>query len=485
MPPKVINIARNTSYYTLALVVQKVISFTYFVIIARALGPDDLGKYYFAISFTTIFAIIIDLGLSNVLTREVAKNQEAAQKYLSNVLGLKIPLAFLAVAVVAALSVFFDYPLLIRTLIFISAASMVFDSFTLTFFGIMRGHHNLRYESVSAMIFQSIVLVSGLLTLWLGWGLLWLIGALALASFFNFCYSMMVLKLKTEISLKPTIDKIFIKSLVAITAPFAIFAILQRVYTYLDVVLLQKMAGDRSVGIYQVSFKIINALQFLPMAFSASLYPAFSAYWQKNREQLAVTFERAMNYLLILAAPISIGVLATADKIILLFNSEYQEAVAPLQVSMLALSFLFMNFAVGALLNACDRQKYNTYVMAATTVLSIALNLILIPQLSALGATWTVAITNLFSFVVGMMIVPKIIKYNYRKVALTSGKIILAALLMGTVAFYLKAYLNIFVVVALAGLVYFAFLYYFRVFRQADVLSIMASFKKKTNESEV
>lgn len=478
MSAKVINIARNTSYYTLALVVQKVISFTYFVIIARALGPEDLGKYYFAISFTTIFAIIIDLGLSNVLTREVAKNHDSAQKYLSNVLGLKIPLAFLAVAIVAALSVFFDYSPLVRTLILISSASMVFDSFTLTFFGVMRGHHNLRFESLSAMIFQLIVLASGLFAMWLGWGLVYLIAALALASVFNFFFSLSVVKFQTDISLKPTFDKIFIKGLIVITAPFAIFAVLQRVYTYLDAVLLQKLAGDRAVGIYQVSFKIIVALQFLPMAFSASLYPAFATYWQKNREQLAVTFERAMNYLLILAAPISIGVLATADKIILLFNAEYRDAVAPLQVSMIALSFIFLNFAVGALLNACDRQKYNTMVMAATTVLSISLNIILIPKMSALGATWTVAITNLFSFVIGMLIVPSVVKYNYRKVALSSTKIILAAVMMGAISYYLKAYLNIFIVVVFAGAAYFIFLYAFQVFRKEDMLSIVASFRR-------
>lgn len=478
MSGKVINIARNTSYYTLALVVQKVISFSYFVIIARALGPDDLGKYYFAISFTTIFAIIIDLGLSNVLTREVAKKQDEAKVYLSNILGLKIPLAFLALTVVITLSYIFGYSSILRSLILVSAISMVLDSFTLTFFAVMRGHHNLRFESISAMIFQLIVLGSGMFAMWLGWGLMWLIGALALASAYNFTYSLIVVKTKTDVSLRPTYDKAFIKTLIAITAPFAIFAILQRLYTYLDAVLLQKMAGDRAVGIYQVSFKIINALQFLPMAFSASLYPAFSTYWHKNREQLAVTFERAMNYLLIIAAPITIGVLATSDKIILLFNSQYAEAVAPLQVSMLALSFIFLNFAIGALLNACDRQKYNTMVMGMAAALSIAINLYLIPRYGALGATITVLITNALMFIVGMFIVPTIVKYNYRKVALTSIKIVMAAILMGGISYFAKAYMNIFLVVAISGLAYFYFLYISRVFRKEDILSIRKSFIK-------
>jgi O-antigen/teichoic acid export membrane protein len=59
---KIASIAKNTSYFTAALILQKVVSFSYFTILARNLIPEDLGKFYFAISFTTIFAIFIDLG---------------------------------------------------------------------------------------------------------------------------------------------------------------------------------------------------------------------------------------------------------------------------------------------------------------------------------------------------------------------------------------------------------------------------------------
>ena len=162
MPAKVANIAKNTSYFTLSLVIQKVISFTYFIILARVLGPEDLGKYYFAISFTSIFSIIIDLGFTNVLTRETAKSQGRAQEYLSTVLGLKIPLAVIAIAVIGAIVWLKGYPELTRMLIIISTICVVLDSFTYTFFSTIRGFHNLSYEAEPPIIFQVIVLLSGL-----------------------------------------------------------------------------------------------------------------------------------------------------------------------------------------------------------------------------------------------------------------------------------------------------------------------------------
>ena len=65
-------LVRNTSYFTLALVAQKVISFLYFTFLARLLGPEAIGKYIFALSLTTVFSVLLDLGLANVLTRQVA-----------------------------------------------------------------------------------------------------------------------------------------------------------------------------------------------------------------------------------------------------------------------------------------------------------------------------------------------------------------------------------------------------------------------------
>ena len=44
MADKIGNLARNTSYFTLALIGQKLISLAYFTIYARELGPADLGK---------------------------------------------------------------------------------------------------------------------------------------------------------------------------------------------------------------------------------------------------------------------------------------------------------------------------------------------------------------------------------------------------------------------------------------------------------
>jgi O-antigen/teichoic acid export membrane protein len=264
-----------------------------------------------------------------------------------------------------------------------------------------------------------------------------------------------------------------------ITLPFALFAIFQRIYTYVDSVMLSSLSGDRSVGIYQVAFKIITALQFLPMAFAASLYPAFSTYWHKNREQLSITFERALNYLLIISVPISIGIFAVSDKVVALFSHGYTDAVLPLQVTIVSVVFVFLNFALGALLNACDRQSANTKIIAVAAVVCIGVNFYTIPRYGALGATIADTFTNTLIFVLGWFYLPKEIHLNHAKIWKQAGKVLLGGILMGILALVLKRFLNVFIVIALSGLLYFCLLYMMRVFHPEDIRSVMKSFKKE------
>ncbi len=477
---KISNIAKNTSYFTLALILQKIISFSYFIFIAKNLSPEQLGKYYFAISFTTIFAIFIDLGLSNVLIREVAKlkDKKQVQTYLGSVLFLKIPLALLSLVSVFVLINLMHYEDLTKTLVYLSSLCMVLDSFTLTFFAVARGFHNLGYESVSSILFQLIVFIGGFFAIKMQMSIKWLFLALVLASSFNFTYSFLLLKLKWKLKIRPKKNITLLKTIISITIPFAIFGVLQRLYTYLDSVLLSVLAGDKYVGLYQIAFKIIFALQFLPLAFTASLYPAFADYYKNNKSQLSITFERALTYLMVISLPISVGIISLSDKIIMFFNPEYFEAIWPLRIIILSLFFIFLTYPIGSLLNACDRQVINTKNMAIALFFSIVLNLILIPRFKSIGASITVLSANFLMFVLGLRIVPQILKYNYKKIFFTFLKTLFSAILMAIFIFLFKNKINFFLIIIPSALLYFVFLYFFQVIKKEDLISIWVSFKK-------
>ena len=68
------SIFKNTSWMTLSQVITSVCAFLWTILIARYLGVSDYGIVSFAISFTGLLGIIMDLGMSTYVTREIAKN---------------------------------------------------------------------------------------------------------------------------------------------------------------------------------------------------------------------------------------------------------------------------------------------------------------------------------------------------------------------------------------------------------------------------
>ena len=91
-------ILKNTGYLTVAFILQKILSFLYFIYIARALGPVDFGFYDPAKTLIPIFLILIDFSLSVVLVREIARKPENTEEYLSSVLAVKVIFAFFIIS---------------------------------------------------------------------------------------------------------------------------------------------------------------------------------------------------------------------------------------------------------------------------------------------------------------------------------------------------------------------------------------------------
>jgi hypothetical protein len=82
-------------------------------------------------------------------------------------------------------------------------------------------------------------------------------------------------------------------------------------------------------------------------------------------------------------------------------------------------------------------------------------------------------------FILGIYHVSKTIAYRQKKVILTFLKVLLSSLIMALAVFYLKNYLNVFLVVLIGGIIYFFALLSFKGVKREDFLSIYNSFLKK------
>lgn len=425
------SVARNTAYMTFASIGQKILSFLYFTFIARMVGAEGTGKYFLALAFTTIFAVITDFGLSPSLNREVARKPEEASKHLGAVLAVKTIFIVGTYIVMMIATYLLNYSDEMRLLIALSGITMIFDSIHLSFYAVLRGLHKLKYEALAIVMSQFTTLCIGTVALLLGQPLVWLIIAFIISSFLNVLYASYMLRHGAHVRIALGWHGPLIKSLLAIAFPFALAGIFARVYSYSDTVFLSKLAGDIAVGWYSIPNKITFAFQFIPLALSAALYPRMSEAFVCDRAHLAYLFERAMKYLIIVAMPLAVFLGVLSQEIILtIYTAEYAPAIVPMQILLASLIFAFIDFPVGSLLNGCNRQGRQTTAMGIAMVVNVAANIAFIPSYGVIGAALAAVCGNVTLFVIGYLFVPKIAVIHHGRLL---GWALLAGLLAGVI----------------------------------------------------
>lgn len=395
-------VARNAAWLIFATTGQKILAFFSFIVVARWAGTDITGTYFYAISITSIFVTFADLGMTPVVIRAISGHREDGYRLLGAAIRAKwllAPLASLAAMLFALLA---GGDATIIATVGIACLVMTADTIHLVMYGALRGKQNLRPEAIGMFIGQTISALTAACAAYFAFGPVGLAVALLLSSTWNVAWSLFQLKKFNIVAEQPRTSDFRLLAREAI--PFGIAGIAVKVYSYVDSLFLKFFHDVTAVGIYAVAYKLTYALQFLPLTFTAALYPALSAAFAKGeKEDVHHTFFGALRLMAAAGFVMTSGLSALAPRLIpLVYGPEYLAAIPALTVLPWVLLPIFMDFPIGALLNASHRAHLKTTAMVCTMVINIVLNLILVPLYGPVGAAWAGVVSFWALFFIGV-----------------------------------------------------------------------------------
>lgn len=387
-------IAKNAGYLMVATTLNKVLAFIGFTLVARWSGPHVTGIYFFGVSVTSIFVTLADLGMTPVIIRAVAGEKPYALRFVSAAIRAKFFLAPLAALCSLAYGWLKGVDALTLYTISLACFVMMADSFHLVLYGILRGHERLQPEAVGMLVGQIATTAIAIGAAYLKLGPVALVAALLVGSLWNVFWSLWQFKKLQLAWHAPLLADL--KALLHEAAPFAIAGIAVKVYSYVDSLLIHAFHGDAAVGFYSVAYKLTYALQFLPLTFSAALYPALARAWAKeSHQELRETFIGSLRLMAAISFPLAAGLSALASVVIkTVYGSAYLATIPVLEILPWVLVPIFLDFPVGALLNASHRARLKTTAMVATMFINVILNAVLVPSMGPVGAAWA----GVFSF---------------------------------------------------------------------------------------
>jgi O-antigen/teichoic acid export membrane protein len=242
--------------------------------------------------------------------------------------------------------------------------------------------------------------------------------------------------------------------------PFAFTFFLTNLYFRADVPILQYFRSFAEVGWYQFAYKPFEALQFVPLAIQAVVYPLLGVYFVSDASRLKTAYTRFFKVLILLGWPLTVGTFILVHPIGRLFRL-YVQSEASLRILAFAIVFLFANSAFYAMLNATNRQHLNAWATGLAAGINIALNLVLIPLYGYLAASATTVLTEASLCTLGWWFVQRHRPELRLNVFGQGWRILVAGALMGAVL-YLLARFSIFVSLPAGAIVYLAAIYFLR-----------------------
>lgn len=457
-------IAKNTGVILTGNVIFRLVSLFVIIYLARYLGAAGFGKYSFVFAYLAFFNIVTDLGLQQILVREIARNPSTAPKLIGNAYVIRLLLTVFAVGLAIAIITLLPYPADTTRYVYIASFMLLFISFSDFYATIFQANLAMQYSVIAKLTFK---FVSAGLILWI----IFSHGTLTqviVALVFSEGIKTLLSYLFSRKFVRPSfaIDFRLWRYLLKECLPLALTSVIVIVYYRIDVVMLSMMKGDDAVGIYSAAYRLCDPFSLIPYALMMSLFPLMSGYFKTSEDKLIKTYTLAFRYLVIIALPVAMGTMLVADKVILLvYDAPFADSSSVLQILIWAVMFGMVQPVFSNILVAIDRQKLIAVSTAFCAAVNIVLNFILIPVLSYNGAAVaTVATTIVFLVSVFYFVSKHLQIIPVHKILV---KPVIGVLVMGGSIYYL-ADLSLLILVPLAAGVYLVTLLVLRTFSDED-----------------
>ncbi|MCU0452751.1 MAG: flippase [Bacteroidetes bacterium] len=399
MPPRPQDtVARNTAFLLAAQILVKVFAFAALVVLANRLDVATFGLFNFVLAFASLFIPLADLGIDTVLVREMAADQQRRSAQAGTAIRLKLGTAALTFVVILAAYAVAPKAEAPAGLMVLAAILVVLRSLPATISALFRARQLMAEDSliqVSAKVVEFVAIGAALLLSASLWGLYVCLIAGSLVQLAATFYMARRRGFLSDLRY----DRDMALRLVRGGLPFAATGVSVMIYFHIDAVLLAYLVGEAETGLYRAATNVMFAASGFSAAVVLALFPMVAEYHERNRTETVRVAANAVTYSMALAFPIAFGGTALASLLMgALYRSSYAGAENVLLVLLWWLPISFVTNVFGYVLGAIGRQSTVLRVTIINAIFNVLLNLLLIPQLGAVGAAIATVATEVLGW---------------------------------------------------------------------------------------
>ena len=371
-------VAWNTAAQGAGKAVILTIGLASVVITTRYLGATGYGKVALAFAFTQTLGILADVGLLTVVVREISRDPASTDRLVGNalVLRLVLSLALLALAALASLTLSWDTQ--VRVAVLIAGVPFVLGLVNSALVAVLQARLRMDRAVVADVIGRAASFAALVLVVTLDAGFYAVVATAAVGALATLLVTWAIVF--REARPRPRADREVWRRLLVLALPVGAALAVSELYFRLDTLLVSVFRPYDEVGLYALSYRMVELIGILPAIVMTSVFPLLARYLQESRELAARTVDAAGDLFVAIGAPIAAGGLVVAPELVrLIGGDEFAGSAGPLRLLLFAVVLAFVSGLFGHALIAGGRQGSALRLGIAALVFNLVLNLALVP----------------------------------------------------------------------------------------------------------
>lgn len=378
-------IISNTLFQSFGKIASFVLSFISIVLLTRYLGTSGYGNYTLVFSYLAFFSLIADFGLQFIAVKEIAGAKKQIEKIYGTLFILKFYLVLISTILAIVFLFFFPYSTQLKIAIIIGALAVGVSGMTGYFNTVFQAKVRLDLLSLLDIVAKIGTVASIALFVFLKLNFYFIVSSILIGNIASFLVGMKFLP-KT---IKFNFDKRIAKKLFFQSIPVGITALLTTFYFKIDTIILSILKTSADVGIYSLSYKILENITLFWFFYTSTVYPLLAKFKVESREKYRELFSNSILLAVVSSIPILLTSYFFAPYVIMLFGgSKFNQSVDALRILLFALPFLFVNTLF---YNLFIIEEYNVIIvlgMVASLLFNIVFNLIFVPQYNYIASSY-------------------------------------------------------------------------------------------------
>ncbi len=215
---------------------------------------------------------------------------------------------------------------------------------------------------------------------------------------------------------KPRINKVLLKQLLVYGLPVLVISLTSMINEVADKIMLKYLlpdptTADAQLGIYSASYKLAIIMMLFIQMFRYAAEPFFFA--ESGKKDAKRNYSKVLTYFVLFCWLIFLGVLLFLDLFKYFIGPAFWAGLAIVPIILAAKLFLGVFYNLSVWYKLTNNTLYGALIAVAGSLITIALNLILIPKYGYMGAAWANFACYFFIMMVSFIWGRRVYKINY------------------------------------------------------------------------